>query len=222
MRGRKDEGGRAGQAVRVVENHWEFQPFNWPEACWGGDLAEDLVASERRGELLKAWGGTTTADRRDWREIVSSGLRDGWYGIRFGAVASVTDQDGALAVTVDEGDATSALRVDWIIDATGLISSVDSNPVLADLIQRYGLPLNEEGRLAVSPDFELEALRNGPGRAFAAGVATLGGPYAPVDSFLGLQYSAFAAARLLSGELAPEGPLRSLGRWWRWATGREP
>jgi hypothetical protein len=109
-----------------------------------------------------------------------------------------------------------------VIDATGLISAVRANPVLDDLIERYSLPLNPKGQLEVTPQFELEALRNGTGRAFCAGIATLGGPYAPVDSFLGLQYAAFASAELLRDELEPSGPLRSCARWWRWVAGSAP
>ena len=36
--------------------------------------------------------------------------------------------------------------------------------------------------------FEVKGTRNTDGMIFASGSATLGGPYATVDSFLGLQY----------------------------------
>jgi len=224
MRGRKDEGGRAGKAQRRVQNHWEFQPFNWPEACWGGDLATELEKAERgrRAELLAAWGGTTTADREDWREIVAAGLAEGWYSIRFGGLTSLQDEGGRLRLVADENGATSTLAADFIVDATGLISSIHGNPVLADLVQRYSLPLNPQGRLDVTPDFELEALRNGNGRAFAVGVSTLGGPYAPVDSFLGLQYAAVRICESLRGPARVPSGLASARAWWRWVRGVAP
>ena len=66
---RANEGNRYGQAQRLVKNHWEFQPFNWPKACWGGDLRDFLekASPEERKKLMKSWGGTTTADRKDWQ-----------------------------------------------------------------------------------------------------------------------------------------------------------
>lgn len=42
MRSPKPTGNRFGKAQRVVKNHYEFQPFNWPKACWGGDLRVQL------------------------------------------------------------------------------------------------------------------------------------------------------------------------------------
>jgi pSer/pThr/pTyr-binding forkhead associated (FHA) protein len=82
------DGHRYGSARRPVENHWEFQPFNWPKANWGGDLRallERAIPRDRK-ELLNDWGGTTTAARPDWRHIVRTGLAEGWYVNRFGSV----------------------------------------------------------------------------------------------------------------------------------------
>ena len=42
------------------------------------------------------------------------------------------------------------------------------------------------GRMPVELSFEVTGTRNGDGLIFASGSATLGGPYATVDSFLGL------------------------------------
>ncbi len=224
MRAPKDQGSQAGRAQRVTENHWEFQPFNWPEACWGGDLQRELIAASpvRRQELLGAWGGTTTADRPDWRRIVQNGVDQGWYRIVFGAVAHLDgDADGLRLRVAYEGTETP-VRCDAVIDATGLVSSVRANPLLADLIDTYGLPRNPQGRLEVDETFELRALRNGDGRVFAAGVATLGSGYAPVDSFLGLQFSALASLEALSRRVPAMGPIRSFGAWTRWATGSAP
>ena len=224
MRTPRTEGSRAGTAQRFTENHWEFQPFNWPEACWGGDLRGELEAAAptRRQELLGSWGGTTTADRPDWRKIVASGLEQGWYGIVFGTVEQMQGDDDSLNLLVRSQDGTSEVRCDAVIDATGLVSSVRSNPVLADLLGTYDLPRNPQGRLEVTPEFELEPLRNEDGRVFVAGVATLGSIYAPVDSFLGLQYSALASLNALARRVRPLGPIQSFQAWTRWATGAAP
>lgn len=32
-------------ARREVANHWEYQPFNWPKAAWGGDLRNRLASA---------------------------------------------------------------------------------------------------------------------------------------------------------------------------------
>jgi len=47
MRSPKSQGNKFGRAQRVVENHYEFQPFNWPKACWGGDLLQLLEPGEQ-------------------------------------------------------------------------------------------------------------------------------------------------------------------------------
>ena len=81
-------------------------------------------------------------------------------------------------------------------------------------------------RLAVSNAFEVEGIRNNRGRLYASGVATLGGPYAAVDSFLGLQYAALASVDDLVSTGAPY--LRSIDgfysfiQWIRWAKGETP
>ena len=94
------------------------------------------------------------------------------------------------------------------------------------MVKRYELRLNPKKRLHVSNAFEVEGLRNGKARAYAAGVSTLGGPYAAVDSFLGLQYSALQSVDDLVKQRAPGlrrlNGLRSLRQWIRWVRGVQP
>ena len=75
MRSPKSAGNQSRWTKRVVENQWEFQPYNWPKAAWGGDAKVRLEAASptERRKLLTEWGGTTTAERRDWREIIREG-----------------------------------------------------------------------------------------------------------------------------------------------------
>lgn len=219
------------RARRRVENHWEFQPFNWPKACWGGELRSMLEAADAKGraELIGGWDGTTTAYRADWARIIDTGLREGWYQLRFGEVERV-EANGQKVITVIRGSGPIRdevqLAADFIIDCTGLEAALKDNSLLRDMVEHYGLEPNPRGRLSVGNDFSITGLENDPGRAFAAGAITLGGPYAAVDSFLGLQYAALASVDTLTRLRGPslrrlDGP-RALAQWARWAIGVHP
>ena len=229
MRSPKSKGNQYKGIDRPVENHWEFQPYNWPKSAWGGPMRFFLDSAPQpiREALLHAWGGTTTASRKTWRYIVQSGLDEGWYEIQFGEVVRVV-KDGVTGKTVtviqnNNIDKEQKLYADFIIDATGLDSGLDSNPLLHDLLAVYELERNPLGRLQVTNDFELLGMRNGVGRVYASGVMTLGGPYAAVDSFLGLQYAAMRSVESLTDMNAPGlkklAGLRSFVQWLRWAKG---
>lgn len=216
MRSPKPQGNKFGTAQRTVENHFEFQPFNWPKACWGGELRVQLEKAnpDHRRKLLTDWGGTTTAERRDWRQMIQEGLAQGWYQITFGKVMRVEpDQQGRPITYIQEKGPKGEIKLDadFIIDATGLDGKVKSSPLLNDLVTHYNLPLNPLDRLAVTNDFELVEMRNDRGRVYAAGAITFGGPYAAVDSFLGLQYTALKAVDSLVAARAPR--LRYLNGW---------
>ncbi|MBD1870693.1 FHA domain-containing protein [Cyanobacteria bacterium FACHB-471] len=232
MRSPKPQGNKFGKAQRQVKHHYEFQPFNWPKACWGGEFRAVLESADpqQRSRLLADWGGTTTADRHAWQRIVQEGLNQGWYKIAFGEVERV-EQDGQKGTItyIQEKDfkGKTQLEADFIIDATGLDAKVNANPLLEDLVTHYDLPINALGRLSVANDFELVEMRSsGQGRVYAAGAATLGGPHAAVDSFLGLQYAALAAVDSLVSTRAPNlrylNGLTSLTQWLRWVTNQAP
>jgi pSer/pThr/pTyr-binding forkhead associated (FHA) protein len=224
-------GNRFGLAKRAVENHWEFQPFNWPKGTWGGDMRAKLEAADplRRRELLEAWGGTTTASRGNWRKTVKEGLREGWYTIKFGQVDKVDQNEKGQPVTYIKSrgyEGVERIEADFVIDCTGLVSDPRENPLLRDLIDHYNLDLNPQMRLHVENDFEIKKMRNNRGRMYAAGVITLGGPYAPVDTFLGLQYAAHRSAESLAAARAPkirylEG-IGSIWQWCKWALNVSP
>lgn len=231
MRSPKPQGNKFGTAQRTVENHFEFQPFNWPKACWGGELRVQLeqASPEQRRTLLSDWGGTTTADRGDWKQIVQEGLNQGWYQINFGEVIRVEpDPQGRPTTYIREKGPKGEIKLDadFIIDATGLDGKVKSSPLLDDLVTHYNLPLNPIDRLAVTNHFEVAEMRNDRGRVYAAGAITFGGPYAAVDSFLGLQYSALWAIDSLAAARAPR--LKSLKgwasykQWLKWVRNQAP
>jgi len=232
LRSPKPQGNRFGKAQRTVKNYYELQPFNWPKACWGGDLRVQLEAATpaERQQLLRDWGGTTTADRVDWQQIARQGLEQGWYQIVFGEVEKVEPNgQGGTITHIQERDFKGSLQLhaDFIIDATGLDAKVKTNPLLDDLTTHYQLPVNPLGRLAVSNDFELVEMRSGnQGKMYAAGAMTLGGPYAAVDSFLGLQYAALRSIAHLATHRAPRlrrlNGLRSLNQWLNWVVNNPP
>lgn len=226
------QGNRFEQAQRLVAHHWETQPFNWPKACWGGILRVLLenASEQERKRLLEIWGDTTTADRQDWMNIVAQGLHEGWYQQAFGEVQKVEQTTNHQLITYIRGTngvkGQLQLKADFIIDATGLESKIDANPLLKDLLDHYQLERNVLGRLKVTNDFEVAGMQNDGGRMFASGAMTLGGPYAAVDSFLGLQ---FAALRSVDAMVALGAPglhyldgWRSLIQWVRWMKGVKP
>lgn len=158
----------------------------------------------RRRELLQDWGGTTTASRKSWRRIIEQGLKEGWYEIRYGLVRDVRpNNDQGIITKLLTNQGGNIIKADFIIDCTGLISNPRDNPLLYDLITHYNLDLNPQGRFHVEKDFEIKKMRNNPAKMYASGIITLGGPYAPVDNFLGLQYAAHRIAESLASSKAP-------------------
>lgn len=231
MRTPRPQGNKFGHARRPVDNHFEFQPFNWPKSCWGGTLRVQLeeASPSERTSLLSDWGGTTTADRKDWKEIVQGGLNEGWYHITFGEVTHVESDDQGHPITYIQEKGLSGnltLAANFIIDATGLDGKVKATPLLEDLVNHYHLPLNPAGRFAVNNDFELLEMRNQSGRMYAAGAITFGGPYAAVDSFLGLQYSALKSVEALvnarASQIKPLNPFASFVQWLKWVNNKKP
>lgn len=226
-------GHRYGLARRVVDEQWEYQPFNWPKASWSGEMRERLerASAPERQRLLGLWGGTTTANRRDWRQMIAEGVREGWYRPEFGTVEEVSPTSNGRVMTRIAhrlaGGGTLEIPAEFIIDCTGLIASPNRNPLLDDLITMYQIPLNPLGRLAVSNDFEVEGMQNEQARLYACGSVTLGGPYAAVDSFLGLQFAALAATRSIVRTGRPKALRRlngfySFRQWLKWARGATP
>ena len=240
MRSRITKGREYDFARRHAEHDIEYQPFNWPKSCWGGTLRKLLESADpaQRAQLMQKWGGTTTADRSDWDAIIAEGKKDGWYRPFFGKVKSIELVDGKIATSLESADGFNEavqLDADYVVDCTGLVADLQANPVLRDLIDTYNLERNgisgnaAEQRLSglkVSHSFEIEGLRNQSARAYAAGVMTLNGPYAAVDSFLGLQYAALRSVDDLAANKAPAlshfGPLRSATHWLKWCRNETP
>ncbi|MCB0212494.1 MAG: hypothetical protein KDJ52_24335 [Anaerolineae bacterium] len=231
MRSPKPHGPHYGYARRPTRHHVDYQPYNFPKACFGGDLRRvmEQADDQQRAEFIGLWGGITTAKRTEWQHIITTGLKEGWYHVRMGRLMSVEPTDNRLTVVIRSEAAwaeETTLQADFIIDATGLEIAPEGNSLLHDLLRCYRLQKNRVGQIAVTDTFEIAGLRNRIGRVYSGGIMTLGGPFAPVDSFTGLQYAAQKSVESLLAQKAPGlhrlGPLRSLEQWSRWAAGVTP
>ncbi len=207
---------------RPGENGWAYQGFNFPKAAWGGQLKERLerLDGQGRAALIKELGGTNTPPRQSWKDQLARGRHGGWYLEHVGQVRHVEpgpDQTVVTDIDTSEGHRYS-IAANFVIDATGLESDIGEHRLLADLLDHGGARRSAYGRLDVLPSFEIDGTRSDPGRMYASGSITLGGYYAGVDSFLGLQYSALAIADDLAevGSVHRIGVGRSIAQWWRW------
>ena len=228
--------GRRPWFRRPGRDGFAYQAFNFPKAAWGGQTRDRLEATdgEARRELLGRLGGTNTAPRRAWKRQQRRMAAAGHYIVRRGVVAAVRPgADGRSVITtieptgsdVDDGEPRAeVLAADLVIDATGLQADLGEHLLLSDLLAHTGATRNPSGRLAVDRSFEVSGARSGSGRLYATGAMTLGGPYAGVDSFLGLQYGALQIADdLAEVGFAPRlGVGRSVQQWWRWVRNRTP
>jgi hypothetical protein len=107
----------------------------------------------------------------------------------------------------------------FVVDATGLESDIREHRLLADLLDHSGAGRNPLDRLDVERTFEVRGTGNPPGAMYASGSVTLGGYFAGVDTFLGLQYSALRIMDDLAarGFCRRMGPGRAFSQWLRWA-----
>lgn len=219
--GTEDHGGRFYR--RRGSDGWSYQGFNWPKGAWGGQLkvAFESKEGDERRQLYQRLGGTHTPRRKLWQQQMARARREGWYETMQGEVQEVRRSDSGQVVSrvQSKNGSTQEIACDFVIDATGLEGVIRDHRLLADLLDFGGAGANPMGRLDVDPTFEIRGTRSGNGRTYASGSITLGGYYAGVDSFLGLQY---AALQILD-DVASQGFCkrigigRSMSQWWKWA-----
>ena len=214
---------------RPSRRGWTYQAFNFPKASWGGQLRYQLegLEGDERSQFLDSVGGTNTAPRRDWQDQLERGLNEGFYTQALGTVDAVQPSaDGSSVATTirTPTDGVGVLEADFILDATGLEGEIDEHRVLRDLLHHGGASRNVKGRLDVERDFELRGTAHGDGRMYASGSITLGGYYAGVDSFLGLQHAALQIQDALATQGFSQrlGPVRSTSQWLKWARNVAP
>jgi hypothetical protein len=205
---------------------WAYQGFNYPKSAWGGQLKSKMrrLEGEQRAALYKVIGGTNTPIRKNWQEQLARGRREGFYTTVTGEVESmVPSDDGGPITRVRTENGIFELAADFVIDCTGLEADIAEHRLLRDLLEHGGAGRNPLGRLDVERNCEVRGTRNGDGRLYASGAATLGGYFPGVDTFLGLQIS----AQEICDDLARAGfcrrisPMRSTTEWLRWAANRK-
>lgn len=204
-----------------------YQGFNYPKSVWGGQLRARMGRAGDDAELVRIYqeiGGTTTPWRRRWQRTLGVGRREGWLRSLPGTVSEFRLHGDQVLVEAVIGGRETELRVDYVIDCTGLTADIEEHPLLRDLLEHFGARRNPLGRLDVSRTFALRGADNGPGRVYVTGAAAYGGPFPGVDTFLGLQLAAQEivddiAAR---GHCRRMGPAASVSQWLKWATGRQP
>jgi len=199
---------------------WAYQGFNYPKSVWGGQLKQQVRKSEgqERATLYKEMGGTNTPVRRDWQEQLKRGTKQGWYRVMIGEIDHMRPVGDLVEVAVSSNQGPQLGTFDAVIDCTGLEADIREHRVLADLLDHSNAGRNPVGRLDVGRDFEVLGARNGNGKMYASGSATLGGPFPGVDTFFGLQIAAqeIADDLIKQGFAKKLGPGRSTSQWWKW------
>ncbi|GAC68657.1 hypothetical protein GS4_17_00430 [Gordonia soli NBRC 108243] len=222
---------------RKASHGWTYQGFNYPKSAWGGQLKARMrkLEGHERAAAYQEISSTNTPIRANWQRQLERGRTQGWYRVAVGTAESlVPAPNGAgvvATVRVDphapmdqphRPDGTIELYADYVIDCTGLEADVREHRLLADLLDHTGAGINPVGRMDVDRTFELIGTRNGAGRLYASGSATLGGYFPGVDTFLGLQIAGLE----IVDDLAAQGfgrkltPARSVAQWWRWMNRR--
>lgn len=206
---------------------WAYQGFNWPKSAWGGHYKHkfERLEGEERRKFYEILGGTNTPIRKNWQEQLTRGRTEGWYRTYIGSVDSVVPGNDGTVVTRVKAKDGSILEVPahFVIDATGLESDIREHRLFADLEDHSGAQRNPLGRLDVERHFEVRGTHSAPGTMYASGSMTLGGYFAGVDTFLGLQYSSLQIIDDLAkrGFVRKIGPLRSMSQWAKWARHEE-
>lgn len=223
--GTQDRGGPFWR--RKGGNGWAYQGFNWPKGAWGGQLKESFekLEGEERANLYKKLGGTHTPKRKLWQQQMARARAEGWYHTVHGTVEQVSRNEQRQVVSRVKlaNGSVQDIVADFVIDATGLEGDLRDHRILADLLDHSGAGRNPMGRLDVERSFEVRGTRCEPGgRLYASGSMTLGGYYAGVDSFLGLQYAGLQIVDDLAAQgFCPRiGAQRSMSQWWRWMRNR--
>jgi hypothetical protein len=220
---------RWGLGKQPVKDGWAFQGFNVTKASWGGQHRKRLLSlegDERKAFIDYIGGGAHTPHRKDWKEQLARGAKQGFYRQHVGVVEDVyPSEDGATVVSKVRGKDGSLVEIpaNYIIDCTGLEGSPREHRLLADLLDHSGAGLNPNGRMDCDHDFMIKGTQSAPGKMYASGSATAGSYYGGVDSFLGLQY----VAQRIYEDLAKQGfckkigPLRSFNHWVKWVRGKQ-
>jgi hypothetical protein len=204
---------------------WAYQGFNYPKSVWGGQLKARMrrLEGDERVRAYRQMGGTNTPYRRGWQRQMAAGRAGGYYTAQQGTIEQVAvEADGRLRCRLVGEHGASEVRADYIIDCTGLRPDIAHHRILKDLLERGGAGRNPMGGLDVERHFEVRGTASGEGALYASGVASHGGYFPGVDTFLGLQVAAQEIAEDLArrGFARPLTPGRSTGQWLAWLFNR--
>ncbi|CAM3914331.1 hypothetical protein KIPE111705_31365 [Kibdelosporangium persicum] len=209
---------------RPGRNGFAYQGFNYPKSAWGGQLKARMrrLEGSARAEVYDEIGGTTTAWRRHWQRNLAKARKGGWYHTVGGTIQDMRLDGDQMVARIQHAGGVNDLRVDYVIDCTGLDGDVSRHEVLKDLLQHSGATQNPLGRLDVERSFEVRGAGSGIGRVYATGAASFGGYFPGVDTFLGLQISAQEVMDDVArrGYCRRMGAGRSIAQWFKWANGR--
>jgi hypothetical protein len=211
-------------ARRPGRDGWAFQGFNYPKSAWGGQLRARMHGLEGadRVRIYEQIGGTTTPSRRHWRNGQRTAREQGWYQPVSGRIADLRLDGTGMVATIGRPEGLANVAVDYVIDCTGLNGDISEHRVLGDLLRQPGVGRNVLGRLDVGEAFDVRGADNGVGRLYATGAAAYGGYFPGVDTFLGLQLAAQDVIDDIArrGHCDRMGPVSTIARWRKWATGR--
>lgn len=204
-----------------------FQPFNLCKGMFGGNMAEEIERMpdpQARVDAIVAGAGTTTAKRKEWYSQLDRGAVQGFYRQHIGEVAGITGDQRGLHLDITHEGNRYAIDADFIIDSTGLQGGVRDHRILSDLIDTLGVGQNPMGRMLTDQHFEMTQMQSAPGRCFITGAMSNGNYFGPVDSFYGLQWTAWRVVdRMSSDGFVPRiGSLRSVSQWFRRMRGVAP
>lgn len=170
-------------------------------------------------QLVRAWGAPTTPPQKAWLKKLKLATAEHVYVQTYGEITQIEPANGRLRLFFlnEEGQ----VEVDWVVDCSGFDDRALRNPVYADLVRMYDLPLNASGCFIVNEHFEIEPMATPLGSIFVSGVGAAHNTYGPVDSFMGHHYSAIKSierlAALPQATIKRLSPISSLFGWLKWA-----
>jgi hypothetical protein len=209
---------------RPGKHGFAYQGFNYPKSTWGGQSRARVRRLEgtARAAAYEQIGGTTTPYRRHWQRSLKVAREGGWYRTHTGKIVDLRLDGSAMTARLGLSGGELDVRVDYVIDCTGLDGDVAEHRVLGDLLRHSGAGRNPLGRLDVERSFELRGASSGVGAIYVTGAASYGGYFPGVDTFLGLQISAQDVVDDIArrGYCDRLGPLGSIAGWLKWVAGR--
>jgi hypothetical protein len=217
--------GRHAWVRRRGGDGWSYQGFNYPKSVWGGQLKAEIrrLEGDERASKYRDIGGTTTPYRRHWQRQLAAGREGGYYEALQGTMERVSlGPDGRVLCQIIGSAGARQVSADYVIDCTGLQPDITQHVIFKDLLEHTGAGRNVLGGLDVEPHLEIKGTASGTGALYASGVATLGGYFPGVDTFLGLQI----AAQEITDDLARRGfaprltATRSTVQWLKWLLNR--